>query len=443
MICPSCGAPNHADFSFCLQCGQSLTPSNQYAEQFAATRAEMPLPTEAGTMAMEPLPSTVVPPSTGVGAAPLVRLRVDSGSVDEDVISLEQPLTVIGRRQGSDIVIHDTNVSRMHAQIKRDGQRLIIEDTNSSNGTMVNDERIERPRELRAGDVIRIGDAVFVFETESAPVALPADDMLAPEGSTMAIDLDSPMTSLGGAPELMLPSLAPRPVAPPSAPIPPSAPLTPPPAIMDGGHTSFAEGGLYDMQDAEDELTAPPQRGVASQPPAAPAVPIPTPAQQPQAQPAMSNISSASTSSASVPASSGSTTAALESLRRELTEVGQELGAFSGTLSGLADRVERLERSLDAATGDLASVADAIRGPDATVLKELHGIVEDIERAHEGPQLDEAMKVLELLAAQPRDIELLLKLSQQAGAIESALRIHGRLVAAAPRLRSTLARLTG
>jgi len=130
-------------------------------------------------------------------------------------------------------------------------------------------------------------------------------------------------------------------------------------------------------------------------------------------------------------------------LRRELTEVGQDLSTFSGTLGGLADRVERLERALDAATGDLASVADAIRGPDSGVLKELQGILSDIERISEGTSLDEALKVLEQLSAQPRDIELLLKLSQQASSIETALRIHGRLVAAAPRLRTTLNRLTG
>ena len=143
------------------------------------------------------------------------------------------------------------------------------------------------------------------------------------------------------------------------------------------------------------------------------------------------------------PPAGGSTAAALESLRRELSEVGEELGTFSGTLGGLADRVERLERALDAATGDLDSVADAISGPDAAVLMELQGILADIERAADGPSLEDTVKVLEQLASQPRDIELLLKLSQQAGAIESALQIHGRLVAAAPRLRTSLARLTG
>lgn len=426
MTCPSCGAINSADFSFCLQCGHPLAQSGQ-TEMMSETRADM-APVEAGTMAMTPLPATKSQSDSSAGAA---RLRVDSGSVDDQFIGLDRPLTVIGRRQGSDVVIHDTNVSRMHAQIKRDGSRLVIEDTNSSNGTIVNDERIERPCELHAGDVIRIGDAVFVLEVEESSLDMP-------EGSTMAIDLESPMTSLGAAPELIPPSLAPR----------QPSPLTPPPAIMEdnGGHTAIADSLMF-----EDDLSPPPQRP-STPPPASTLGPsrgsTPPPVSSSAASVEPASMSQTPSSPRVVPPStptpaSGSTAAALESLRRELSEVGEELGTFSGTLGGLVDRVERLERALDAATGDLDSVADALRGPDAAVLIELQGILADIERAADGPTLDEAVAVLEQLSSQPRDIELLLKLSQQAGAIEGALQIHGRLVAAAPRLRTSLARLTG
>jgi len=420
MTCPSCGAINSADFSFCLQCGHPLAQSGQ-TEMMNETRADM-APIEAGTMAMEPLPATMGAHDASAGGT---RLRVDSGSVDDQFIGLDRPLTVIGRRQGSDIVIHDTNVSRMHAQIKRDGSRLVIEDTNSSNGTIVNDEKIERPQELRPGDVIRIGDAVFVLEVEEAEIS-------SPEGSTMAIDLESPMTSLGAAPELMPPGMVSR----------QPSPLTPPPAIMDSGHTALSDSLVF-----EDDLSPPPQRPSTPplvSPPPSRSTPPPMPATSPSTPtPSTASRSSSTPSRGASTPSGGSTMAALDSLRRELSEVGEELGAFSGTLGGLADRVERLERALDAATGDLDSVAAAISGPDAAVLMELQGILNDIERAADGPTLDEAVKVLEQLTSQPRDIELLLRLSQQAGAIESALQIHGRLVAAAPRLRTSLARLTG
>lgn len=400
MICPSCGAQNHADFSFCLQCGHPLGQADQGGDQFGATRADI-VPVEAGTMAMPGLPS-----EPGGGA----RLRVDQGSVDDQFIDLGRPLTVIGRRQGSDIVIHDTNVSRMHAQIKRDGGRFLVEDTNSSNGTIVNDERIERPRELQPGDVIRIGDAVFIFELQH--------EEQSGEGSTMAIDLESPMTSLGGAPELIPPGMG----------MPQPSPLTPPPAIMDPSHTALSESPVF-----EDEVSPPvPSRPATPPPVSRPAAAAPSPSP-------LSSPSRGRSSGASVPG--GSTAAQLDSLRRELTEVGRDLQTFSGTLGGIADKVERLERALDASTGDLAQLADTIKGPEGTVLKELQGILADVDRI-DGPALETALTVLEQLAAQPRDIELLLKLSQQVSSIEAALRIHGRLVAAAPRLTTTLNRLT-
>src|SRR4051794_27369989 len=117
MTCPSCGVQNPADFLFCLQCGNALTQGSPGADQGGATRADM-MPVDAGTMAMSSMPLQSNGPG---GSGSVAQLRVDQGSVDEPVISLDRPLTVIGRRQGSDVVIHDTNVSRMHAQIKRDG----------------------------------------------------------------------------------------------------------------------------------------------------------------------------------------------------------------------------------------------------------------------------------------------------------------------------------
>jgi hypothetical protein len=251
----------------------------------------------------------------------------------------------------------------------------------------------------------------------------------------MAIDLESPMTSLGGIPELIPPGLAPR----------QPSPLTPPPAIMDP-NMDPSRTGFADSLTFEDDVSSPPQRPVTPPPdPIRPARHTPPPASvsPPDLRSSTPRPSGSRPAPASTPVpASRSTASALESLRRELSEVGEELGSFSGTLGGLADRVERLERALDSATGDLDSVADAIRGPDAAVLMELQGILTDIERAADSPALEEAIRVLEQLSAQPRDIELLLKLSQQAGAIESALRIHGRLVAAAPNLRTSLDRLT-
>jgi hypothetical protein len=223
------------------------------------------------------------------------------------------------------------------------------------------------------------------------------------EGSTMAIDMDSPMTSLGAPPELVPPAL----VAQPDPGVAVSGPLTPPPPIMEQRPSTTVE---------PEPQPANISGGARRPEPPAP-VPPPEPA-MPAARPE-----------------------SIDDLRRELSDVGGQLLNFAGTLGGLADRVERLEQALDEASGDLNRVAEAVRGPDATVLRELQGIVEEIERDGNSADVEEAMHVLAELSAQPRDIELLLKLSQQAAALEGALRVHGRLIAVASRARASLARL--
>jgi pSer/pThr/pTyr-binding forkhead associated (FHA) protein len=66
-------------------------------------------------------------------------------------------------REGCDINVGDPEVSRRHAAIRAgDGAEHTIEDLGSRNGTWVNDQRIEEPTVLRAGDVVRLGNTVWV-----------------------------------------------------------------------------------------------------------------------------------------------------------------------------------------------------------------------------------------------------------------------------------------
>jgi pSer/pThr/pTyr-binding forkhead associated (FHA) protein len=48
-----------------------------------------------------------------------------------------------------------------------EGETLVIEDLGSSNGTFVDDERIEGPVRLREGDVIRLGGTTLEFRYET------------------------------------------------------------------------------------------------------------------------------------------------------------------------------------------------------------------------------------------------------------------------------------
>jgi pSer/pThr/pTyr-binding forkhead associated (FHA) protein len=75
-----------------------------------------------------------------------------------------RPISRLGRDLRFDIRPHDAEISRQHAVITFDGTGFSIRDLNSANGTFVNDKRIELERELRHGDVVRIGNTSMRFD---------------------------------------------------------------------------------------------------------------------------------------------------------------------------------------------------------------------------------------------------------------------------------------
>ena len=72
-------------------------------------------------------------------------------------IAVNGPI-IVGRSPGSDIVIAASYVSGRHAQFKLMGQNLFVEDLGSTNGTVVNGNRISAPAALKSNDVVSVGD---------------------------------------------------------------------------------------------------------------------------------------------------------------------------------------------------------------------------------------------------------------------------------------------
>ena len=68
---------------------------------------------------------------------------------------------VVGRSPSSDIVVDEPFVSATHARFSLQGPALVLEDLESTNGTMVNGHLIGQPVTLRDGDEVQIGDTVM------------------------------------------------------------------------------------------------------------------------------------------------------------------------------------------------------------------------------------------------------------------------------------------
>ena len=84
----------------------------------------------------------------------------------------------IGRAVESDIVITSKRVSREHAQVQRQGRRMVLVDLGSTNGTFLNNERVLAPVELRDGDCVSIGDVELTFhDPESTYLETPFPEL--------------------------------------------------------------------------------------------------------------------------------------------------------------------------------------------------------------------------------------------------------------------------
>ena len=75
---------------------------------------------------------------------------------------LEDGMMGLGRDSSNFIQVHDTEVSRRHAEIRREGDAFTVVDLGSSNGTFVNGERVER-HALANGDRLQVGSTLILF----------------------------------------------------------------------------------------------------------------------------------------------------------------------------------------------------------------------------------------------------------------------------------------
>ncbi len=85
---------------------------------------------------------------------------------------VKKEITTLGRDPGCDIALPTGTVSRFHAQLRREGDDLVLKDLGSRNGVFVNGARVREAR-LRSGDEIRLGKIAVRFQKEEPP-AVPA-----------------------------------------------------------------------------------------------------------------------------------------------------------------------------------------------------------------------------------------------------------------------------
>lgn len=104
----------------------------------------------------------------------------------------------IGRSARNDVCIPDPFASRVHAEVRREGDQYLIQDLGSANGTYYNGSRLEQVAPLTHGGRIQIGETEIVFKDKAtertlAPATI-AEDAPVPE-ATIAFDSTQHTTS--------------------------------------------------------------------------------------------------------------------------------------------------------------------------------------------------------------------------------------------------------
>lgn len=153
MYCTNCGHKNPEGAKFCAACGTALVGDDTTVILPAVESDE--LEDEFGD------PHEGLGPGQGVV---IVKRGPNAGSR----FLLDKDVTTAGRNPDSDVFLNDVTVSRRHVEIHREGDRYLVKDAGSLNGSYVNRERVEMA-ELEDGDEIQIGKYKLTFH--QAPTA--------------------------------------------------------------------------------------------------------------------------------------------------------------------------------------------------------------------------------------------------------------------------------
>ncbi len=101
--------------------------------------------------------------------------------------TLSRGRTVIGRGSDADITIPDAGTSRRHVEILWDGERAMVRDLNSTNGTELNGRKVTEAA-LAPGSVIHIGRTDIVFKV--VPQARPERPRMSASEATQLFDVE-------------------------------------------------------------------------------------------------------------------------------------------------------------------------------------------------------------------------------------------------------------
>lgn len=147
---------------FCSQCEQQLDKSWDqcpYCQQIAAQ--VVAAPEKAKAMKTQ---AFVLDATGGPGSLQLLGWIVPLQGVQRGELFTLSPNTTVGTDPKCTLVLNDKFMSSKHAEIKAENGVWVLRDSGSTNGTYVNNRRVDR-HELVDNDFIKFGSALLKFKS--------------------------------------------------------------------------------------------------------------------------------------------------------------------------------------------------------------------------------------------------------------------------------------
>ena len=88
-----------------------------------------------------------------------------SGDVKGKTFPIDRDVFTVGRSKDNAVMLDNPTVSGHHCSIIRDGDRFVLRDLESTNGTRLNAKEVTESK-LRPKDLVQIGSVEFIFDSE-------------------------------------------------------------------------------------------------------------------------------------------------------------------------------------------------------------------------------------------------------------------------------------
>ncbi len=171
--CEHCGRENDPSLTSCLDCGRSLARPPPPAAPTTCARCGAPVLAGyrfCGRCGAEVGHTPAIDAAAAKAAAQAVRgLRLSTVRTDGSAgtaYPLRPPTSLCGRMEGEIQIPEDATVSPRHARFTVEGEKVVVEDLESVNGTFL---RIRSSHRLAAGEEIRLGRQLLRLEPLPRP----------------------------------------------------------------------------------------------------------------------------------------------------------------------------------------------------------------------------------------------------------------------------------